>query len=164
MSVKEIIRSQYGAALEMLRRAIVSCPDDLWHTPEYRNQSWNIAYHAVFFTHFYLHSSEEDFVPWEKHRRELVSFDTGPDGPEGEPPYTKEDILAYHRLCLEQVPDHVDALDLNADSGFHWLPFDKLELQFYNIRHLQQHTGELCERLGVVADIDVDWIGMTDRA
>jgi len=27
-------------------------------------------------------------------------------------------------------------------SGFDWLPFDKLELQFYNIRHIMQHTGE----------------------
>ena len=55
---------------------------------------------------------------------------------------------------------HVDALDLESKSGFDWLPINKLELQFYNIRHIQQHTGELCERLGVVEDIDVGWVGM----
>ena len=36
----------------------------------------------------------------------------------------------------------------------------KLELQIYNLRHLQQHTGELMERLGSRAGIDVDWVGM----
>jgi hypothetical protein len=51
-------------------------------------------------------------------------------------------------------------MDLEAESGFYWLPFDKLELQFYNIRHVQQHTGELCERLGAQGEIEVDWVGM----
>ena len=57
---------------------------------------------------------------------------------------------------MERVPQ----LDLEAESGFGWLPFGKLELQFYNIRHLQQHTGELMERLGTRAHVDVDWVGM----
>ncbi len=54
----------------------------------------------------------------------------------------------------------VPALDLAGASGFDWLPMNKLELQFYNIRHLQLHTGELCERLGTEAKIDVAWVGM----
>lgn len=49
---------------------------------------------------------------------------------------------------------------LHAESGFYWLPFDKLELQFYNIRHIQQHTGEHCERLGAYGEIEVGWVGM----
>ena len=48
---------------------------------------------------------------------------------------------------------------LDAPSGFEWLPFNKPELQFYNIRHIQHHTGELCERLGVMGEIEVPWIG-----
>ena len=35
-----------------------------------------------------------------------------------------------------------------------------LELQFNNIRHLQQHIGELCERLWVEEQIEIDWVGM----
>jgi len=53
----------------------------------------------------------------------------------------------------------VNRMDLEAESGFHWLPFDKLELQFYNIRHVQQHTGELSERLGAKGEIEVRWVG-----
>jgi len=75
-------------------------------------------------------------------------------------PYSKEEIFAYHELCGEQVEERVTSLDLEAESGFHWLPFNKLELQLYNIRHIQQHTGELCERLGAKGEIEVDWVGM----
>jgi hypothetical protein len=74
-------------------------------------------------------------------------------------PYAREEILAYCTVCEQQVKERIDALDLEAVSGFDWLPFGKLELQFYNIRHLQQHTGELMERLGSRAGIDVDWVG-----
>ena len=156
MQLKEIINSQYGASLEMLKQAIIKCPDSLWHNPEYKNQFWHIAFHVIFYTHFYLHLTEEDFVPWEKHKQELVPLGGSTND---EPAYSKDEILAYLDLSLEQLAGHVDALDLHGDSGFDWLPFTKLELQFYNIRHVHQHTGELCERLGTQEDIDVDWVG-----
>ncbi|NIV30349.1 MAG: hypothetical protein GWN58_12900, partial [Anaerolineae bacterium] len=74
--------------------------------------------------------------------------------------YSKEDLLAYLELCRKQVEEQVAAVDLEAESGFHWLPFDKLELQFYNIRHIQQHTGELYERLGAAGGPELHWVGM----
>jgi hypothetical protein len=63
-------------------------------------------------------------------------------------------------VCQQQVDEKMRQLELDAESGFSWLPFSKLELQLYNIRHIQQHTGELMERLGTCANIDIDWIGM----
>jgi hypothetical protein len=54
----------------------------------------------------------------------------------------------------------VPQLNLEAASGFDWLPFGKLELQFYTIRHIQQHTGELMERLGSRAGVEVNWVGV----
>ena len=36
---------------------------------------------------------------------------------------------------------------------------NKLELQTYSIRHLQQHVGELSGRLDREANISIDWIG-----
>jgi hypothetical protein len=164
VSIKDIIKSQYHASLEMLRQAVIKCPDPLWHNREYKNVFWHIAYHALFYTHLYLQASEKDFVPWAKHRDECRSLDRAPRPPRGEPglgePYTKEEILEYYEICREQVEQQVVSLDLDAQSGFYWLPFSKLELQFYNIRHLQQHTGELCERLGATGDVEVDWVGM----
>lgn len=160
MRVKEAIKSQYHASLEMLKQAIVRCPDHLWKSPDYTNRFWHIAYHVIFYTHFYLHPSEQDFVPWEKHRADYVSLEGPRKGMAHEDTYSKEEILAYLGLCLEQMAAQVDSMDLDAGSGFHWLPFNKLELQIYNIRHVQQHTGELCERLGARGDVEVDWVGM----
>ena len=67
MTTKDIIRSQYQATLEMLNQAIVQCPEDLWVDTKFTNQFWQIAYHALFYTHLYLQPSEDDFIPWEKH-------------------------------------------------------------------------------------------------
>jgi hypothetical protein len=58
------------------------------------------------------------------------------------------------------MEEQVQKMDLEANSGFDWLPFNKLELQLDHIRHIQQHTGELCERLGAHGDVEVGWVGM----
>ncbi len=122
------------------------------------------AYHALFYTHLYLADSEAHFTPWPKHRKEYQFMGPTPWPPHAPPqigePYDKEAILEYLAFCQRHVTERAPQLDLEAASGFGWLPFGKLELQFYNIRHLQQHTGELMERLGARAGIDVDWVGM----
>lgn len=157
MSIKDTIKSQYQAAIMMLKEAVEKCPDSLWADSDYVNPFWHVAYHVLFYTHFYLSPTQKDFTPWEKHRDEITSLEP----PVNEiKPYSKEEILAYLAMCLAQVETQVGVMDLEAESGFYWLPFDKLELQFYNIRHIQQHTGELCERLGARGEIEVPWVGM----
>jgi hypothetical protein len=163
MEVKQAIRSQYGAALEMLRQVIVNCPAPLWDDPQDKNRFWHVAYHVLFYTHLYLQESEKHIVPWSKHRQEWAYLGEPAEPAAGDDqaaqPYSREDILEYLALCRQQVDEKVPALDPRAESGFYWLPFSKLELQLYNIRHIQQHTGELMERLGNRAGIDVDWVG-----
>lgn len=158
MDQKGVIQSQYFAALEMLRQAVEKCPEDLWIDPAYKNQSWNIAYHALVYVHFYLHKNEESFVPWSKHRQEARYFSLG----EGEAvaPFTRAEVLEFIDFIEAQLDALVEDLDLEAESGFYWLPFNKLELQFYNIRHLMLHTGELAERVWQAAGEEVGWVGM----
>lgn len=165
MNSKEIIKSQYGASLEMLKQAILKCPDSVWDNPADKNKFWHIAYHALFYIHLYLQPTESDFVPWANHRSDYQFMGPLPWPPHKEPdigdPYQKQEILEYLELCRQQVEQQVAALDLDAEAGFDWLPFGKLELQFYSIRHLQHHTGELCERLWANEKIEVDWLGMS---
>lgn len=155
MEINLVVCSQYLAALAMLKQAVDRCPDELWDAAQDRNRFWCVAYHALFYTHLYLQKSLNDFRPWEKHRENVA--DLGAEIPPGEP-YSKSEVLQYLDFCREQVEKNTAVLDPAAPSGFHWLEFSKLELQFYNIRHLAQHTGELMERLGSRARIDVDWI------
>ena len=156
-AVKSIL-SQYRASLAMLRQAIELCPDDLWLASNYCNRYWHIAYHALFYAHLYVSASEAEFTPWEKHRPacrrlgESTEKDPLPD------PYSKIDVLDYHRICCDEIEHKVPKLPLDEPSGFDWLPFNRLELHFYNIGHMRQHTGQLAERLRTVCGIGITWV------
>jgi hypothetical protein len=164
MDAKQAITSQYLATLEMLKQAIVKCPDTLWDDPGDKNRFWQIAYHALFYTHLYLQESESAFTGWSGHRKDYQYLGSTPRPPHAPPDigeaYSPAEVLAYLEVCQAQVKEKVAELDLEAaNSGFSWLPFGKLELQLYNLRHLSQHVGELMERLGTRAAIEVDWVG-----
>lgn len=157
------IISQYRASLAMLRQAIELCSEDLWLSPAYHNQFWHVAYHAVFYTHLYVQPSEAQFRPWSKHLQDSQYLGPRPWAP-NEPrkigkPYAKTNVLEYLALCCAEVEANVPALRLEDESGFYWLKFNKLELQFYNLRHLQHHTGQLADRLRSVTNIGLPWVG-----
>jgi hypothetical protein len=142
------IASQYHAALEMLAQSLVKCPESLWNSDHPQGRFWHVAYHALFYTHLYLQTRAEDFVAWEKHHEEYESL---------RELYDKPSLLEYLAMCKKQVDERLAETDLDAPSGFHWLPFNKFELQIYSIRHIQQHAGELMERLGQ-QNIALDWV------
>jgi hypothetical protein len=148
MDTNKIIQSQYFAALEMLKQVIVKCPAAMWNAPGDKDKFWNKAYHVLFYAHLYLQETEQHFKPWKKHH-----------DPETGEPFTQAEVLEYLAFVQKQVAAQLQTLNLEAESGFHWLPFNKLELQFYNLRHIQQHAGELYERLGTRENIELDWVG-----
>jgi hypothetical protein len=164
MDNAQVIISQYHASLAMLEDAVVKCPDALWDAPKPPNRFYQIAYHALFYTHLYLQPTHDDFKLWENHIEGHQSFGQPgyPDAsePPGGDPYTKDDILEYLEFCRNEVNRIVPTLDFQSESGFDWLPFGKLELQFYSIRHIQLHVGELAERLSASQGIEVGWVGM----
>ena len=150
MDTKQVIQSQYLAALAMLKEVIVKCPEALWNAPGNQEPCWKKSYHALFYVHLYLQNAEKDFVRWEKHH-----------DPDNGVPFTKDEVLEYLSFVEQQVAERVSVIDLDADSGFHWYPVNKLELQFISIRHIQQHAGELSERLGTLENIELGWEGFS---
>lgn len=163
MNIQNALKSQYHAALAMLRETIQRCPDNLWTAGQEPRPFWRIAYHALFYTHLYLQPNEAAFQPWEKSREECQFLDRLPwhphDMPKTFPPYSQQEILEYWRLCDAIVDESVDRLDLaSQECGFPWYSMPKLDHQIMNIRHVQQHTGQLSEILNQ-AGVDTDWIG-----
>ena len=73
--MRKILKSQYHAALAMLLETIERSPDDVWYNDEQKNSFWQIAYHALFFTHVYLQPKEAAFRPWEHHQRDVQNED-----------------------------------------------------------------------------------------
>ncbi len=162
MDARSAVRSQYRAALAMLEQAVTRCPEAMWDDSADRNRLWRVAYHVAFFTHLYLSSSLREFVPWKVELARLRLQDLARDV--DVQPCSRDDILAYVAFVRGFVGEQVPGFDLAAPSGFDWLRCDKLELQLYNIRHLQHHTGELMERLGSRAGVEVEWVfGGEDR-
>ncbi len=164
LDILQSVARQYGAALTMLGKAIEACPETLWLSEDYHNRFWHIAYHSLFYTHFYLQAGEADLRPWTKHKTDYQYLGPRPwenqEYRRPETPYSRAELLEYHELCCREAEAKMPGLDLAAPSGFSWLPFNKLELQFYNIRHLQHHTGQLADRLRTTAGVGVAWARM----
>lgn len=161
MEVTPALASQYRAGLQMLILCVEKCPDELWTAGSHPRAYWRIAYHALFYTHFYLMPNSESFTPWEKHvdhgRILWEDPQTGP--PPIEHPYIPADLVAYAHHILENLDAWLAAIDLTSpESGFAWYPISKLEHQLVNIRHLGVHVGQLQERLYEVG-IDPGWVG-----
>ena len=75
MNLTEVLISQYQASLEMFKQTITKCPELLWNSPGDKAKFWQIAYHALFYTHLYLQELRADLhtlgqasrrisVPW----------------------------------------------------------------------------------------------------
>ena len=164
MDVRKSVASQFHAALSMMEQTVCTCPEELWDVPGQTNPFWRVAYHALFFVDLYLQPSEDVMTLWEEGREGYQFLGPTPWPPHTQPaadqPYRRQEILAYIDYCRSHVDRTVPSIDLSAPSGFHWLPFDKMELQIYNIRHLQQHVGDLSTLLLTQADLEINWVGM----
>lgn len=146
MDTKKILQSQYFAALAMLKQAIIKCPLSVWDAQEDKDKFWFKAYHTLYYAHKYLQINPKDFVPWKKHLK-----------PQPANPIAREEILEYLAFVEGQVMDRIPLTDLEAGAGFLGNRLSKMELQIINIRHIQEHTGELYERIGSRENIALDW-------
>lgn len=164
--VRAALKSQYHAGLAMLRDAVERCPDELWTSRDPINAFWQVAYHALYYTHLYLQPNEEAFRPWREHQAEVQHADglTGPrDSQSPLPltprPYTRAQVLAYCRDLHAMIDETMDGLDLTSlESGFWWYQMSKLEHQILNVRHLHHHVAQLADRVRASTGAGVDWI------
>ncbi len=119
-------------------------------------QFWRLAYHTLFFTNLDLEIREDEYTPWAKHRDEVESDE------EREKldavPYTQAEIIEYLEIVDQRVDSQLDRIDLTSeDSGSvrHHMP--RLDRQIMSLRHIQEHTGQLRDRL-LEAGVDQRWI------
>jgi DinB superfamily len=156
MDIRSALKGQYHGCLAMLKAAIVECPEEMWNGGEFPRTFWRLAYHTLFYGHLYMMQTMEDFQPWEKHRVgwENIFEDATPIEI-----CPKATVLEYLDFLDAMVNDQVDALDLDSQqSGFDWYTMPKIDHQFVNIRHIQEHTGQLRERLFEKGH-DLRWVG-----
>jgi len=173
--LRDALRSQYHASLEMLRQSIELCSDDTWSaTCKTRSPFWRVVYHTLYYTHLYLSRDDESFSTLQLHQTGIQDLDGVPAPPELidllEPahrppqtgvPYTRDELLDYWRFCDALVDPAIDELDVLApDSGFRWHnpPRPKVEQHVDNIRHIQHHTSQLAVRIRASKRGHVEWV------
>ena len=165
---------QFGAAIDMLENALVACPTSLWTQRLWRDppppgfppefaEFWYLAYHTLIWLDLYLSGSrEEEFAPPAPFAQgELDSVEALP-----ERPYTKEELHAY--LASTRQKCHTTLVALTDEQArrpveYPWSegqPISFLELQLYNLRHVQEHAAQLSLFLGqhAIPDEALDWV------
>lgn len=168
---RTIVWKQFGAAIDMLDDALVACPDSLWRqsvwpdpsAPSERTEFWYVAYHTLFWLDLYLFGSEEGFAPPAPFA--LVEQEDA-IGPLPDRIYTKDELRGYLasvrqkcRVIIETMTDE----GARQPVSFGWMREGEVvtyvELQLYNMRHIQGHATELCLLLGQHGvQSDFDWL------
>ncbi len=159
--LKSVLKGQYHAALAMLRGAIESCPDEVWTGGVPPRQFFRLAYHTLYYTDMYSEQKFEDFVPWSKHRDDVESDQEREHL--NPAPYSREDILEYWDSVDSRLDAKIDAMDLTrSECGIPWYNMPKLDHQILNIRHIQEHAGQLRDRV-MEAGIDQGWVSRVPK-
>ena len=167
---------QLGAAIDTLDKVALACPDALWTEhlwsipassdfPPQFSAFWYISYHATFWLDLYLVGCpEEEFAPPAPFAQgEMDSDETQP-----ERPYTKAEVRGYLAVVRQKCHDTLMALtdeQAQRQVEYPWTegqPVSYLELQLYNMRHVQEHSAQLSLFLGQHeipnADEALDWV------
>ncbi len=164
MDIKPALKSQYHAAMNVLKEVIEKCPDSMWNHYYHGFRSfWRVTYHTLFFTDYYLQKDHQTTPTWSKRRPEAEC--TGPipwennRDPKPCDPYSKAELMEYWSELDQRIDALVDALNLeSAESGFPWYKISKFEHQLVNLRHLQHHAAALSVRLKDSDGIGIRWV------
>lgn len=163
-----ILWSQFGAALDMLDRAIGDCPDELWHTNLWGEHSdrpelsafWYVAYHTLFWLDLYLTGSVEGFAP----PAPFTLDELDPAGLLPERAYTKAELQSYLAYCRRKCQTTLEALTdeaANRRCTFPWGSISFAELLLNSIRHVQEHGAQLRMALGQRLGAEPGWRAYT---
>lgn len=165
---------QFGAAIDTLDDALAACPDSLWTErlwrvtpttwfPSQFGEFWYVGFHVLVWLDLYLSGvPEEEFAPPAPFAQgELDSVEALP-----ERPYTKEELRAYLASARQRCHDALGALtdeQARRPVAYPWTEgrqVNYLELQLYNLRHVQEHAAQLSLFLGqqVVPDAELGWV------
>ncbi|MBN1610673.1 MAG: DinB family protein [Polyangiaceae bacterium] len=166
-----VIGRQFAAAIQTMRAAIEACPDELWDDRTEGSPFWHLAYHALYFTDFYLSAEERVFAARDYHRdkahflpgdyREFGGIVTTPEFA-----YRKDQLLDYADHCLRRCDETFGNLsDERAleRCGFWWYELNVGEFLINNLRHAQHHAGQLALLLRRRADVGIAWLGTRDN-
>ncbi len=145
MNASDALQSQYLAALKMLKEAVVKCPPSVWDARRDKDKFWAKVRHTLRYAHRDARAGLPGFSPWRGR-----SWSDPSEQP------SKREVLDF----LEFIERQVAGGPGSQGRGFR--P-EMLERMIAGIRHIQQHTGELYERLGTREHLLLHWTEAVKR-
>jgi hypothetical protein len=173
-ALRTALWKQIGAAIDMLEKALIGCPDSLWtervwivtgesHFPSQFAEFWYLTFHVLVWFDLYLSGvPEEEFAPPSPFiQAEIDSVEALP-----EQPYSKDQLHAYLvslRQKCHTIFSQLSEEEMQRTVEYGWSRGDKvsyIELQLYNLRHIQEHAAQLSLFIGQhpIADVNVGWV------
>ena len=168
-TLRTVLWQQFGAAIDMLENALVACPASLWNELLWGAPSasegatfWYVTYHTFFWLDLYLTGFLEGFAP----PAPFTLNELEPASVFPEQPYTKDELHGYliylRQKCQTTIAD-LSNEKAHQQFTFPWpggMSVSFLELQLYNMRHVQEHAAQLSLFLGQhgVPDEVLDWV------
>ncbi|GHO99423.1 hypothetical protein KSF_094710 [Reticulibacter mediterranei] len=150
---------QFGATIDMLENALLTCPDTHWYgrlwpadsdLPPEASAFWYITYHTLFWLDLYLTGKQEGFAP----PAPFTLDELDPAGVLPERPYSKEELHSYLRYLRKKCQTTIAELSDEQSYqqiNFPWTrgkPMSFLGLLLYTMRHVQEHAAQLNLFLG----------------
>jgi hypothetical protein len=154
---KQIMWSQFGAAIDTLERVVRACPDDVWFDDSvHHHQIWYWASHTLFWLDFYLSEDPSAYEPPEPFGLEELD----PAGVMPPRAYTRDELLTYLEYGREKC--HRTIREMTAERArrhFGKRPIGQGELLLYNMRHVQHHAAQLNLLLRQRVGQATAWVG-----
>lgn len=163
-SMSEHLVKQFDASLCMLHQCIRNCPESIWTSRLLELRFCQVAFHALFFTDYYLESSPDSFrgqrfhIDHEHIFRDYEELEYRPQVLT----YEQEFVTSYLFFCRQKAADVIcnETIDtLDGPSGFERKEFTRAELHVNNIRHIQYHAAQLSYKLRLENQNGVEWVG-----
>lgn len=177
-TLRTAVWRQLGAAIDTLENALLACPASLWRERLWRNppplefppqfaEFWYVAFHALVWLDLYLSGiPEEEFAPPAPFAQGVLdSIEALP-----ERPYTREELRTY--LTSTRQKCYTTLIHLSDEQAcrpveYPWSegqPISFLELQLYNLRHVQEHAAQLSLFLGqhAIPDEALNWVARAE--
>ena len=166
--LKESLWKQFGASIDMLKKAIILWPEEYWNSVK---RFYYISYHTIIFLDYYLTIPPTNFsspLPFTITERANVPEDAVDDVMPSRV-YSKKELLEYLIACRTKCHILIEGLteekfkqqwidEPDELAGPDTIRYSVLEILFYNMRHVQHHTAQLNILLREKINITPDWV------
>jgi hypothetical protein len=175
-SFKKTFWKNFAAEIDMLKEAVMLCPDDLWQTDR---KFFYLTYHTTIFLDYYLTQPVKEFVPTLPYT--ITDSSSLPaeavDDVIPNKFYSRQEILDYLTSIREKCRE-VTILTTDDKLTERWIDpseinlhglcpsmvinYTLLDILFYNLRHVQHHVGQLNYILRQRINKAPEWISHAD--